>query len=87
MEVEKVTTSKRDNLILNVDGCIGICFADLLRIELGNELAEEYINMGARNGLFVLGRSIGLMGHYLDQKTQTTTIPPSMELHCIHELT
>jgi ATP citrate (pro-S)-lyase len=67
LEVEKITTSKRDNLILNVDGCIGICFADLLRIELGNELADEYIKMGALNGLFVLGRSIGLMGHYLDQ--------------------
>jgi len=24
--------------------------------------------MGALNGLFVLGRSIGLIGHYLDQK-------------------
>ncbi|MGA2784730.1 MAG: citrate/2-methylcitrate synthase [Candidatus Bathyarchaeia archaeon] len=67
LEVEKITTSKRDNLILNVDGCIGICFADLLRIELGNDLANEYIRMGALNGLFVLGRSIGLMGHYLDQ--------------------
>jgi len=67
LEVEKITTAKRDNLILNVDGCIGICFADLLRIEFGNELAAEYINMGALNGLFVLGRTIGLMGHYLDQ--------------------
>ena len=67
LEVEKITTAKRDNLILNVDGCIGICFADLLRIEFGNELADEYINMGTLNGLFVLGRTIGLMGHYLDQ--------------------
>lgn len=67
LEVEKITTSKRDNLILNVDGCIGICFADLLRTELGKELAEEYIRMGALNALFVLGRTIGLMGHYLDQ--------------------
>jgi len=67
LEVEKITTSKRDNLILNVDGCIGICFADLLRTELGKELADEYIRMGALNALFVLGRTIGLMGHYLDQ--------------------
>ncbi len=67
LEVEKITTAKRDNLILNVDGCIGICFADLLRLEFGKELAAEYINMGALNGLFVLGRTIGLMGHYLDQ--------------------
>jgi len=67
LEVEKITTAKRDNLILNVDGCIGICFADLLRTEFGKELAADYINMGALNGLFVLGRTIGLMGHYLDQ--------------------
>jgi ATP citrate (pro-S)-lyase len=68
LEVEKITTAKRDNLILNVDGCIGVCLADLLRTELGKELAQEYIRIGALNGLFVLGRTIGLMGHYLDQK-------------------
>jgi ATP citrate (pro-S)-lyase len=68
LEVEKITTSKRDNLILNVDGCIGICFADLLRNEMPKEQADEYVKMGALNGLFVLGRSIGLVGHYLDQK-------------------
>lgn len=68
LAVEKITTSKRDNLILNVDGCIGICFVDLLRNEMPKEEADEYIRMGALNGLFVLGRSIGLIGHYLDQK-------------------
>ena len=67
-EVEQITTSKRDNLILNVDGCIGICFVDLLRSELAKQEADEYIRMGALNGLFVLGRSIGLIGHFLDQK-------------------
>jgi ATP citrate (pro-S)-lyase len=68
LAVEKITTSKRDNLILNVDGCIGICFADMLRSEMKKEEADEYIKMGALNGLFVLGRSIGLIGHFLDQK-------------------
>ncbi len=68
LDVERITTSKRDNLILNVDGCIGICFADMLRMEFPKEQADEYINMGALNGLFVLGRSIGFMGHHLDQK-------------------
>jgi len=68
LEVEKITTSKRDNLILNVDGVIGICLVDLLRSEFSKEEADEYIAMGALNGLFVLGRSIGFMGHYLDQK-------------------
>lgn len=32
------------------------------------EEAQEYIDMGAINGLFVLGRSIGFIGHYMDQK-------------------
>ena len=68
LEVEKITTSKRDNLILNVDGCIGICFADMLRNEMPKKEADEYIQMGALNGLFILGRTMGMMGHYLDQK-------------------
>lgn len=67
-QVEKITTGKRDNLILNVDGCIGVCFVDLLRNEMPKNEANEYIEMGALNGLFVLGRSIGLIGHHLDQK-------------------
>ncbi len=68
LEVEKLTTAKKDNLILNVDGCIGICFVDMLRNEMPKEEADEYIKMGALNGLFVLGRTIGLTAHFLDQK-------------------
>ncbi|WBW72217.1 ATP citrate synthase subunit 1 [Schizosaccharomyces osmophilus] len=70
LAVENVTTSKKDNLILNVDGCIAICFVDLLRNcgEFTLEEANEYIKLGILNGMFVLGRSIGLIGHHLDQK-------------------
>ncbi|MGE5532788.1 MAG: citrate/2-methylcitrate synthase, partial [Bacillota bacterium] len=68
LEVEKLTTAKKDNLILNVDGCIGICFVDMLRNELSKEESDEYIKMGALNGLFVLGRTIGMTAHFLDQK-------------------
>ena len=68
LEVEKVTTAKKDNLILNVDGCIGICFVDMLRNEMTKQEADESIQMGALNGLFVLGRTIGMTGHFLDQK-------------------
>jgi len=68
VEVEKITTTKRNNLILNVDGAIGIAFADMLRSEMTRDEADMYIQLGALNGLFVLGRSIGLMGHHLDQK-------------------
>ncbi|KAI1843088.1 hypothetical protein JX265_005131 [Neoarthrinium moseri] len=74
LAVETVTTSKKDNLILNVDGCIAVCFVDLMRNcgAFSPEEAEDYMNMGVLNGLFVLGRSIGLIAHYLDQKRLRT---------------
>lgn len=69
LEVEKLTTSKRNNLILNVDGCIGICFLDLLEnLEFTEDEKDDIIRSEALNGLFVLGRSIGMMGHVFDQK-------------------
>ncbi|QKX58125.1 uncharacterized protein TRUGW13939_05246 [Talaromyces rugulosus] len=72
--VETVTTSKKDNLILNVDGCVAVCFIDLIRNSgaFSAEEAEDYLKMGVLNGLFVLGRSIGLIAHYLDQKRLRT---------------
>lgn len=70
LEVEKITTAKRSNLILNVDGAIATAFVDLLRGcgAFTLEEADEAIANGCLNGLFVLGRSIGFIGHYLDQK-------------------
>ncbi len=69
LEVEVITTKKKDNLILNVDGCIGILLLDMM-CELGfeKEELEEIIANGGLNGLFLLGRTIGLIGHYMDQK-------------------
>ncbi|XP_020285486.1 ATP-citrate synthase [Pseudomyrmex gracilis] len=70
LEVEKITTSKKPNLILNVDGIIACAFVDMLRNSgsFTREEAEEYIEIGAINSLFVLGRSIGFIGHYMDQR-------------------
>ncbi|KAI9318054.1 citrate synthase-like protein [Dichotomocladium elegans] len=70
LKVEEITTSKKDNLILNVDGCIAVSFVDLLRDSgaFTREEAEEYMKIGTLNGLFVLGRSLGFIGHHLDQK-------------------
>ncbi|CAM9373005.1 unnamed protein product [Lampetra planeri] len=70
LEVEKITTSKKPNLILNVDGLIGVVFVDLLRScgSFTREEADEYVEIGALNGIFVLGRSMGFIGHFLDQK-------------------
>jgi len=67
--VEQITTKKRANLILNVDGCIAVSFVDMLRScgAFSREEADDLMSFGCLNGLFVLGRSIGFIGHYLDQ--------------------
>lgn len=71
LEVEKLTTSKKNTLILNVDGCIGITFLDMLEnLDFTPEEIEDVIESETLNGLFVLGRSIGMMGHIFDQKRQ-----------------
>ncbi|KAL7750271.1 ATP citrate lyase subunit 1 [Sorochytrium milnesiophthora] len=70
LAVENITTSKKDNLILNVDGAIGVLFVDLLRHSgaFTRDEADQILKIGTLNGLFVLGRSIGFIGHFLDQK-------------------
>ncbi len=69
LRVEAITTAKRNNLILNVDGCIGILFLDLMKSSgvFTDREVQEVVELGYLNGLFVLGRSIGLIGHVLDQ--------------------
>eukprot|EP01113_Clastostelium_recurvatum_P040319 TRINITY_DN6265_c0_g1_i1.p1 TRINITY_DN6265_c0_g1~~TRINITY_DN6265_c0_g1_i1.p1 ORF type:complete len:636 (-),score=163.89 TRINITY_DN6265_c0_g1_i1:1-1908(-) len=98
LAVEQYTLCKASNLILNVDGCIGVLFLDLLH-SVGRKKSsskpstngkssseeeegdyeglsdpfseaqiQEIVDIGYLNGLFVLGRSIGLIGHSLDQK-------------------
>eukprot|EP00927_Polykrikos_kofoidii_P066396 TRINITY_DN61_c0_g1_i3.p1 TRINITY_DN61_c0_g1~~TRINITY_DN61_c0_g1_i3.p1 ORF type:complete len:526 (+),score=94.69 TRINITY_DN61_c0_g1_i3:197-1579(+) len=69
LAVEQITTKKRANLILNVDGCIAVCFVDMLRScgAFSREEADDMMSFGCLNGLFVLGRSIGFIGHFLDQ--------------------
>ena len=75
LEVEQLTTAKRDNLILNVDGCIGILSCDMLRsMGYSPQQVKEFVAIGALNALFVLGRSIGLMGHIMDQKRLKTRL-------------
>ena len=69
LTVEQLTTSKKDNLILNVDGTIGILMVDMWRA-LGYEEDEidEFIESGTLNAFFIVGRSIGFIGHILDEK-------------------
>ncbi|XP_063837129.1 ATP-citrate synthase [Ostrinia nubilalis] len=70
LDVEAITTRKKPNLILNVDGIVAAAMVDLLRHAqlFTQEEGNNYIQMGSINALFVLGRTIGLVGHYLDQK-------------------
>ncbi len=69
LEVEQLTTSKKDNLILNVDGTIGVLMVDMWK-ELGYDDDEIalFIDAGALNAFFILGRCIGFIGHILDEK-------------------
>ncbi|KAJ1692053.1 hypothetical protein LUZ63_008751 [Rhynchospora breviuscula] len=70
VQVETYTLSKANNLVLNVDGAIGSLFLDLLAGSGMFTKAEidDIVNIGYLNGLFVLARSIGFIGHTFDQK-------------------
>jgi ATP-citrate lyase alpha-subunit len=62
LEVEKITTAKKDNLILNVDGTMGCILMDL-------GFPEHSLN-----GFFVLARTIGMIGHWIDQNNQNSRL-------------
>jgi len=67
--VEALTTSKKENLILNVDGTIGILMVDMWRaLGYSEKEIDEFISSGTLNAFFIVGRSIGFIGHVLDEK-------------------
>jgi ATP-citrate lyase alpha-subunit len=67
--VEALTTSKKENLILNVDGTIGILMVDMWRaLGYSEDEIDEFIASGTLNAFFIVGRSIGFIGHVLDEK-------------------
>ena len=69
LTVEQLTTSKKENLILNVDGTIGILMVDMWRaLGYSEEEINEFIESGTLNAFFIVGRSIGFIGHVLDEK-------------------
>lgn len=69
LEVEAETLKKKNTLILNVDGAIGAIFLDILvEADYDKEKIKQVIEIGALNAIFVLARSIGIIGHALDQK-------------------
>ncbi len=70
LSVADITTAKKDNLILNVDGVIAAIMLDILESELGYDELQlnTLVEIEFFNALFVLSRSVGFTAHYLDQR-------------------
>lgn len=69
-QIEAITTAKKGNLVLNVDGHIAALMLDVLQQEeglSGDELCQ-LIEADFFNSLFVIPRTVGFIAHYLDQK-------------------
>lgn len=67
--VESLTLEKKSNLILNVDGYIAAMLLDIFEdLEMNYDEKKMYVDVGVFNGLFLLSRSIGFIGHAIDQK-------------------
>ena len=66
--VEAVTLQKKNNLILNVDGLVAVSMVDALLHLFKKEDVEEILENELMNAFFVLGRSIGFIGHWYDQR-------------------
>ncbi len=62
LEVERATSAKKENLILNVDGTMAAVLVDL------------GFPVDSLNGFFILARTIGLIGHWVDQKRQESRL-------------
>nr|MBI3614646.1 ATP citrate lyase [Nitrospirota bacterium] len=62
LQVEQVTAAKKDNLILNVDGTMAAVLVDI------------GFPVDSLNGFFILARTIGLIGHWVDQKRQESRL-------------
>lgn len=69
LSVEMLTLEKRPNLILNVDGHIAAIFLDIFTdMGMSDSEIKMYIDAGIFNALFILARTIGFIGHAIDQK-------------------
>jgi len=67
--VELLTLEKKTNLILNVDWYIAAMLLDIFEdLEMSYEEKKMYVDVWVFNGLFLLSRSIGFIGHAIDQK-------------------
>jgi succinyl-CoA synthetase alpha subunit len=69
-EVEKITTSKKSKLILNVDGTIAALLLDILSSNEGYspKQIKELLSTDFCNAIFVYARTVGLISHHLEQQ-------------------
>jgi len=70
LNVEKITLEKKNNLILNVDGFLSASLLDAFIAE-GNFSVTEIetiLEHELLNGFFIMARTCGLIGHWIDQK-------------------
>lgn len=69
-EVEKITTSKKGQLILNVDGVIAALLLDILTDEenYSPEDVRQLLETEFCNAIFIFARSVGLIAHFMEQK-------------------
>ena len=69
-QVATITTAKKAQLILNVDGAIAAILLDLLKDEenFDDKQIKMIIDSEFCNAIFVLARSVGFIAHYMEQK-------------------
>jgi len=73
-QVEEITLKKKNNLILNVDGFIAVSILDGLLHHFNEEYVEKLLELDIFNAFFILGRTIGFIGHHIDQKMLGTEL-------------
>jgi len=66
-QVEKITLTKKDNLILNVDGLIACSIVNIFVNEYGIEETKKMLSLQGLNSIFIISRTIGLCGTFIDQ--------------------
>lgn len=68
--VEKITSAKKSSLIVNIDGIVAALLLDVLSECEGFsvERLRDLVRSEFFNAFFVLPRSIGFIGHFLEQK-------------------
>ncbi len=70
LAIEKITTQKKGNLILNVDGAIAAILLDILseKEHYSDQELQTLVESEFFNAFFILSRSVGFLAHFLDQK-------------------